>query len=331
MASPRAPGGEQPSAGPERDRIAQAGSGQRLLVFGFWRGQLPELARLHFMSVAAALPSDSRYVLFTCDAIVPPPMQALLDSCGIEVVGFDLLRLMRELGVGRLVRRTPLSGRWGLVERLGRRSHAWARRLRWFGHDHSHWFTPRANLLLGGPPITSVILSNYARALISTIIPGHTLYTDIDVAFTRQLDWVFQQRSFVYRWGSLPFANGALISAHAESPIKRGALVEVLLREGTGRNWIMLSEPNCAACGLDILPCKRFDPRWSPGGQIGSNYSGFLSRTEASAAELAFLRDRFDTVHWHNKWNMAPEPGSPYDLWRRELEQTMLARPAQQA
>lgn len=34
---------------------------------------------------------------------------------------------------------------------------------------------------------------------------------------------------------------------------------------------------------------------------------------------FAFLKDRFDAIHWHNKWNTIPETGSPYDLWLREL------------
>jgi hypothetical protein len=82
---------------------------------------------------------------------------------------------------------------------------------------------------------------------------------------------------------------------------------------------VLFTETNCRACGLDILPCDRLDPRWSPIGPNGPQYAAFFERDETSAADLAFLKDRFDAIHWHNKWNTIPETGSPYDLWLREL------------
>ncbi len=302
----------------EHDRLARAGAGCRLLVFGFWTGALPEISRLHFITVAKALPPESRYVLFTDQAAISVEMAALLDSNGIEVIEFDLIRLLKELGAGELVRRTPLSFLWPVVDRLAR-----GRRFRWLfswcGHRRGRAFTPRANFLLGGPPMTGVILSNYARAAISTIVPEHTLYCDIDVAFPRSLDWIFRHGSFVYRWQRFAYANSALMSATADLPIKRGALMERLVQEGAGRSWILVDERNCAACGLDILPCDRLDPRWSPHGPYGPDYGDFFKCSPSSAAELAFLKEHYDAIHWHNKWQETPDPGSPYALWLSEL------------
>jgi hypothetical protein len=257
------------SAHSERDRLAALGAGCDLLVFGFWTGPLPELARLHFLTIARALPPRSRYVLFTYEATISEPMRALLEVNNISVVRFDLPRLMKEVGAAKLLRRTPLSFCWPAVTRIAKRP-GFARYMRWSGRRHKiHGFTPRANFLLGGPPTKPVIIANYARVIISTIVPEHTLYCDVDFAFTRPLDWIFQHQSFVYRWERKRYANNALISAVPGSPVKQGALLRRLLKTGSGRSWILFSDRNCERCGLEIISCDRLDPLWSRIGPRG--------------------------------------------------------------
>ena len=302
----------------ERDRISRAGSGCRLLIFGFWTHKWSDVARLHFLTLAKARPAGSRCVLFTYKAAIPDQARDFLQRCGIEVIPFSLLRLMRECGAGTMTRRTPFSRYWGLVERLARLPHG-ARLLSCFGYARGRAFAPRANFVLGGPPINAAKLSDYARLVISSIVPEHTLYADIDFAFTRPLDWIFEHRSFVYRWERRQYANTALMSVTADSPIKRGLLLEFLVRLGTVRHWVLCTDAVCHACGLEVLPCDRLDPLWSEIGPHGPRYRGFFERSESSAEELTFLKDHFDAVHWHNKWNRPPDPGSPYDLWLREL------------
>jgi hypothetical protein len=294
---------------PERDRIARLGSGQRLLVFGFWRGQLPEVARLHFLTVAKALPPQSRYIVFTFEAVVPPAMQDLLNACGIETFPFDLPRLMAETGTAHLLRRTPFSGCWATLGRLSKRPF-YRGLLARCGYVLDGRFFPRANWLLGGPPTNGVILSNYARVIIGSIVPEHTLYTDIDFAFPRPLDWVFRHESFVYRWERKSYANSALISVTDDSPIKRGALIDLLNREGAGRAPILFSQRNCDAVGLEVLPCDRLDPQWSKIGPNGPGYRRFFNGGDSAEQDLAFLREHFDGIHWHNKWKEVPEAGS---------------------
>ena len=317
----------QDHAHSERDRLARLGEGCRLLVFGFWTGELPTLARLHFLTIARALPPESRYVLLTYKATISDEMRALLAASGIAIVPFDLPLLMTEVGAAKLLRTTPLSRFWGTAQRIAARP-AFARLLAWCGHVHRHGFTPRANFLLGGPPATAVVLSNYVRVAISGIVPIHTLYCDLDFAFPRSLDWIFQHRSFAYRWAQRPHANNALISARPDSPIKRGALLDVLLDEGAGRSWILLSEPNCRTCGLEILPCDRLDPLWSKTGPRGPYHRGFFRDGDNAASDLAFLKERFDAIHWHNRWQATPDPGSPYRLWLNELERAAGLQPA---
>ncbi len=310
----------QKPAPSERDRLARLGAGCDLLVFGFWTGKLPDLSRLHFLTVARALPPRSRYVLFTHKATIPAPMSALLDANDIKVVQLRLPRLMREVGAAKLLRRTPLSGWWPALERIAARP-GFARRMQWSGHPSEiHGFTPRANFLLGGPPAGRVIVSNYARVLISAIVPEHTLYCDLDFAFTRPLDWIFQHSSFVYRWDRKPYANNALMSVAPGSPVKQGELLRLLLREGSGRSWVLYTNRNCEQCGLEIIPCDRLDPLWSKTGPRGPRYRDFFRSSEHAAADLAFLKDRFDAIHWHNQWQAMPDPGSPYSLWLNELQ-----------
>lgn len=307
----------------ECDRIARLGASHRLLVFSFWTGDLPGLSRLHFLTVAKALPPGSRYVLFAYDARISNSMLALLSRCGVDVVAFDLPQLMRENGVEHLLRQTPLSGWWGSVQRLARR-----RGLRilswlgftWLGHYHSvRGFTPRYNIFLGSPPPGAAMLSDYARVLISSIIASHTLYTDIDVAFTRSLNWISEHRSFVYRWERWGFANSALMSVTDDSPVKKGALVNLLKRAGTGKPWIVFSEQNCHKCRIKILPCDRLDPLWSRTRPSGPQFSEFFTRNDDSEQELLLLKNEFDAIHWHNRWSTIPDTGSPYDLWLTEM------------
>lgn len=298
-------------------------------MFGFWTGKLPDLTRLHFLTAARALPPRSRYVLLTHKATIPRPMCEMLAANGISVVRIRLRRLMKEVGAARLLRRTPLSFCWPALRRLAKRP-ALARYLRWAGRrDRGHGFTPRANLLLGGPPGGRTILSNYVRVIVSTIVPEHTLYCDLDFAFTRPLDWIFRHASFVYRWDLQPYANNALISAAAGSPIKQGALLRRLLREGSGRSWMLFTDRNCEECGLEIIPCDRLDPLWSKTGPRGPHYDDFFKHGGHAAADLAFLKDRFDAIHWHNRWRSTPDPGSPYVLWLDELQNAAAAESGQ--
>jgi hypothetical protein len=299
----------------ESERIANLGIGNRLLVFGFWTGKLPDISRLHFMTIARALPAESRYILFVYEACISSSMLTLLGRCGIEVLAINLPRLMRDCGL-KLLRQTPLSATWELVQKvLIKRAHL----AKPFGLGHYHQshpirgFTPRYNILLGAPPITGPTISDYMRVLVSSLMKTHTLYVDLDFAFTRPLDWICEHGSFVYRWEHRPLANSALMSVREESPIKGGTLIGLLKSEGTGKPWILFSEENCRACGLEILSCDRLDPLWSQANPSGPHFAEFSEET------LQSLKREFDAIHWHNRWSEVPEPGSPYDLWLREL------------
>lgn len=303
----------------ESARIAELGSNHRLLLFGFWTGDLPDISRLHFLTAAKALPRASRYVLLTHNSTVSSSLLQLLGRCGIDVIALDLPRLMKEHRLDELLRRTPLSPLWGFVQRLAKRSEHLSR-ISGLGHCHpTMGFTPRSNLVLGGPPPLAALLSDYVRILVSSIVRTDTLYTDIDFAFTRPLDWIFEHRSFVYSWERRPFANSALMFVTKNSSIKCGKLLDLMRQEGTGKPWILFSRENCSAYGLEVLPCDRIDPLWSLANPSGPKFSEFFTCNDDSEEKLALLKNEFDAIHWHNRWNEVPEPGSPYDLWLREL------------
>ena len=122
-------------------RIASVACGYRLLVFGFWTGELPEVSQLHFLTIAQTLPSRVGYVLFTYKALISGKMLTLLSRCGVEVVTLDLPQLMQEQGLKKLLRKTPLSSGWGLVRRIAKLNSSLTKPL---GHDHPvRGFTPR--------------------------------------------------------------------------------------------------------------------------------------------------------------------------------------------
>jgi hypothetical protein len=157
-----------------------------------------------------------------------------------------------------------------------------------------------------------------------------TLYTDLDFAFTRPLDWVYDRNSFVYRWERLSYANSALMFVRNDSPIKGGILMTLLSRLGTARCRVLFQEKNCRVCGLDLLPCDKLDPLWSATNPSAPNFDEFFRHDAESGERLRVLRREFDAIHWHNRWNEAAESGSPYDLWIEELSSspTMLRQHA---
>jgi hypothetical protein len=303
--------------GSECSRIAELASGYRLLVFSFWTGKLPEISRIHFLTMARALPEDSRYVLFVDKATLSSSMLELLGRCKVDVVAIELPQLLLETGLGKFASKTPLSAKWGSVWRaLGDHKHL--TKFSRLGHYHPTFrFVPRYNILLGSPPVDATTSANYLRVVVSSIVQTDTLYTDVDFAFSRPLDWIYKHQSFVYSWERRPFANNALMSVRKESPIKTGALIDLLKREGTARSYILFSEANCRACDLEILSCDRLDPRWSATTPMGPRF--FFIGNDQSQETLRILRTEFDAIHWHNRWDEVPDSGSPCDLWLREL------------
>jgi hypothetical protein len=293
-----------------------------LLAFSYWTGELPEISRLHFLTVAKALSPESQYILFIEKASLSSSMLALLGRCRVYLVTIDLPQLMQENGLGKLLRRSVFTSRWRWVQRT-LRDHPRLTKFSRLGHYHSTMhFTPRYNLLLGSPPVTGVRLSDYVRVLISSLMPTHTLYMDIDFAFPRPLEWIYRHGSFVYDWERRGFANSALMSVREDSPIKTGALIDLLKYAGTAVPWILFSQENCRACGLEILPCDRLDPAWSKSNR--QKVDEFFTRRHDSDETFRELQREFDAIHWHNRWQVTPEPGSPYDLWLRELTSSPL-------
>jgi hypothetical protein len=301
--------------GPESERIASLHAGSRLLVFGFWTGKLPEISRLHFLTVSRALPPGSRYVLLVDEGEIPTSLLNLLSECRVDIVNINLRKLLCEVGLAKLHRQTRLSRKWKLARKYPRIS-SW---LRLAHYDPRVGFDPRFNFLLGGPPEHPVMNSDYARVVVSSIVPVDSLYVDIDFAFTRSLGWILQHDSFIYRWERLSYGNSALMFVRKESPIKHGILIEILSREGTAKCRVLLQERNCQACGLNLLSCDRLDPLWSETNPSEPNFDEFFRCDHDSAERLRALQSEFDAVHWHNRWKETAEPGSPYDLWVREL------------
>jgi hypothetical protein len=307
----------------ESKRIAKLASGHRLLVFSFWTGELPEISSLHFLTIARALPQGSRYVLFVHKAALSNSMLELLGRCLVDVVAIDMVQLLRENGVDKVLWRTPFSANWDFIRRNFRDRPRLVKLSR-LGHYHPTLrFIPRYNLLLGGPPVNGATLSDYLRVVVSSVVKTDTLYTDIDFAFPRPLDWIREHGSFVYSWERRGFANSALLSVRKESPIKKGALIELLKRQGTGKPCILFSEENCRACELEILSCDRLDPRWSATNPMGAGF--FFARNENSEETLRVLKTEFDAIHWHNQWKAIPDPGSSYHLWLSEVDRGSLA------
>ena len=291
----------------------QLGAGNRAVMFSFWTGALPESARLHFLTATKYLPHWSRYVLFTYNAAITRSAADEMKKLGIILHEIDFPQLLKQAG---------LSGRW-LRRDLQRIIHKFPKLLRpQLGHDHPVMgFSPRFNLLFGWPMYDAAMVSNYARVILSSILPLQTIYTDIDFAFTRALEWAFTKGSFVYRWEQYAFANSALLAVEDSCSIKRGRLLETLRKEGTPSPWILFSEKNCRECGLEILPCDRLDPMWSVTNPSSRNFREFIECHDNSRETLVDLQRNFDAIHWHGKrkWAASPQRGSPYDLWITEL------------
>ena len=314
------------------------------LVF-YWSGDLPEVAELSIASALARFP-EAKVEFFLDD---DPGFKGSIPSSLKWLFGHPRLNLHHlpledyVLGCGFL----PYEPSTHLFERLGNalfqifdrsrlRKTAFARQLSllapWLrpilGHyNHIYgWFRASSvshALQWAGP----VYRDDVFKIVAELNFPGESvLCADLDVYFAKPSEqWPFE-KSFTSRWGDEKWANNPVLflgpyrnslSQKFHMNLKRGL---------PAAPWHFFSDQECLNYGVTVLPVDQFDPPWSQTSVSSGSSELFMSNSELNQAFVDEIRARSLSVHWHNQWQRAPEPGSPYKVFLKECRDILAQR-----
>ena len=301
-----------------------ASNSPTVTFFGYWSGQLPAIAELHFRSFLHHHPG-SRYELWLdeddASTIDAPQLQWIKTHPRIAVRPFSLNALIE-----KHVTKAPVARFEGFprARRLGVSVHrrigpliapgkSWQHEL--FGLTYMH--SSRLFHGFGGD-------KTYRGDLARLLVPlehyrQKCLYSDLDVCFMSDLTALCEGAGFVYRWSTYDFANNAIVYLPDET--WSAALVRRANAIETYRPWILLSNATCAELGIAIQPPKLFDPLWTPGSVLHGDPAKFFEARDNLALDLhALSTERFLAIHWHNNWKTVPAANSIYSGLLRACE-----------
>ncbi len=284
--------------------------------FGYWSGELPLVAQLHFRSFLRHHP-ESSYELWldedTWSAIGHPELQWLKSHPRITVRGFSLNRLI-ERHVG--ARRVDAEPRFERLRRAGHALHrvvrpAWTRRKAWdheqFGLTYMH-----SSRLFPGFAADPGYRADIARLLIP-----HEHYTQpsvacgLDTCFLADFGTLCGPAAFVFRRERHGFADNAVV--YLPGPSWGTALVRKAVALETFRPWILLSDATCAELGITVHPGRLLDPLRDPTSLLYGDTATFFGARRNLALDLHALSiERHLGVHWHADWSAKPAPTSIY-------------------
>lgn len=290
------------------------------VVVSYWSGNLPEVSFLHFISFRVLNPGK-RYILYLeqdlgYEGFVSRDMQDRLKRLNIEIARVPLSLLMREMGIPdfspwkdsapfRFARK--LSRRCGpILWNLGLRKGLFKSEVKGLTQSHKFPFSGySANLPYRADLFRSLIHAKHANC--------NFLYVDIDICFTKSVNFSDYPEGAISQWVTDTFGN----SAYLMLPISAGdarSRILTLLRSGiSALPWILYNQERVLHYGLRIIDCSIIDPAWSPDSIIYGNSSLFF---ESGPHVDDFLREvdtRCVGIHWHNQWSKTPELESPYE------------------
>jgi len=286
------------------------------LFFGFWSGQLPALADLHFRSFLQQHP-DARYELWrdTDTAAAPdaPELQWIAAHPRIAVRSLSLDRLIEQH-----VSTRPVAA-YGRLARLRRAASAlhrslapqWARRNAWehprFGLTYKH-----SSLLFDGFRRDRAYRGALARCLIALEhYEQPCVGTDLDICFTADIAKLCGDKCWTFRWAELPLADGALLYLPTRS--WTAALVRKARELDSFRPWILLTDHVCNELGIVVHPARLFDPLHDPASLLHGDSARFFGPRANLALDMhALAGERHLAIHWHGQWQTVPAPTSVY-------------------
>lgn len=174
-----------------------------------------------------------------------------------------------------------------------------------------------------GTPMENIDFSkvNMSPSFFSDVVRYTLLYKyggcwfDLDVFFLRSMDPLFaafENDIVVYQWDNQNYPNGAVFVSLVPYSEKMKKNIEYIGKRGQG--WGFQEAELTFDMPLDfvVLPCGWFDPYWREDNPYGKRMDDFF---KAGVNGEVFTFDGFDgafTFHWHNRWGMPVEDGSPF-------------------
>ena len=150
-------------------------------------------------------------------------------------------------------------------------------------------------------------------------------YFDLDVMFIRNMRNLFTGDEFVYSWEKQLYANSAIIFLR-----KGSCLSEYIVRKVTAqlsaKPWVIFSYDDKNLKYLRLYECSLFDPIWDDAREsyIFHEFKGFFRANPAiTNSVIKSPADMFPysyCYHWHNHWNDAIEPDSPFEFCEKEFD-----------
>ena len=311
------------------------------VVVSYWAGSLPRLCELHFRSFLKQ--NDGRkYILFLdsrldFDSKIPQELSWIIDEPNIKVDYINLENLMSESGIApfrkwkgckleKYFRKLKSKFMRDCVFRFPFIDSEVLRfifRTNFFGNYNSdlRQWTPSHNSFASGLESHLTYRSDLFRSLIHRNFPGKDcLYVDLDSCFIRNFSDYSWENSFVSPWGTDSFANTSCLFLSTKDSEGTAAIVRKLADTSSAWPWELYTKENCESFRIEIRGIEQFDPPWTPGSLLHGDPEKFFTCTDESELIIQELKIHCFFMHWHNRWLITPEKGSPYDLLLREAK-----------
>ncbi len=283
--------------------------------FGFWSGNVPAVADLHFRSFLHFHEGYEYDLWIDSDSLnsFAPEVEWVRRHPRIHVRPFSLNALISKYvthgGLDEFDRWQPIKN----VARRLQRSHLLGSS--WFG---THMLRPFARAYRHSSPLFAgfAVDKTYRADIARFVLPLEhyefpSFYTDLDVCFTSDLSDLFGQTPFCYRWDEHPVANNALLYLSGRGVVER--IVALADSLETYRPWILMSDENCQRLGITIFPADAFDGMWAKESPLFDDPSLFFcANDDQETIVRKVMAQSPRAIHWHNNWRTVPAATSVY-------------------
>jgi hypothetical protein len=284
------------------------------IFFGYWCGDLPSVAELHFKSFLCEHPASYYDLWLDGDTLsaVHPSLYRIIQHPRINIRTFSLDTLIK----ATKLKTNKVSKILNILTSLWKRDDVY---LRPPGITYKH-----SSPSFGGFHKDLAYRGDLARCLIPFFYyDGPVIYTDIDVCFLCNLLDLCGKSGFVYRWENFDFGNNAILyipdRGLSEKIVLKGALLE------TYRPWVLFSNDVCAELDIKIYPAEMFDALWNKTSILYGDSSLFFKNSfNAQPIVNELLQFGYKANHWHNNWSTVPERGSPYQLLLQQIDSRLV-------
>jgi hypothetical protein len=306
------------------------------VVFSLWSGPLPAISELHFRSVLHHL-GEGEYHLFLDDSpgyegIVTEDFRWLESDPRVHIRRISVMDYLRSHGITLPDNPRHLLStatvRWWLrrwfavvlwwekiAAKLSRNPRGEKKSLPHGVHnDPEFGITAGHGFSAWRQEEDLSYRADIFRVLAPEFFPtADVLWLDLDIAVFQDLNWL-GEKALVYRWGTYPFGNNAVIHLPASAPAARSGLIAAMNALGAARPWTLFSDRVCEDLGFVIADVDEFDPPFTAGHVLHDNYAGLFDVSKDAEALASDLLGSLKMLHWHNSWKLVPPAESAYGI-----------------